>query len=108
MIGVRPAIQLNEGDFFDGGLLNINMLAGPSFGKFKLYANAGFGLHSLSDYTVSTGLNYGLTARYDISKHFSAALSYNMYNMEITDEEINNPTSKYKMDGVLANLSLKF
>ena len=108
LLGVSPQVLLNEGEFFDGGFANVNFLAGYSFGEFKLYANYGVGLNSLSDYTVSTGSNYGLTARYDILSHLSAAVTYNVYSMEITDKELNNPTGKYKADGVLASLSLKF
>ena len=108
MIGVRPMLLLDGGDFFDGGIFNVNMLMGPSFGKFKLYANAGFGVNSLSEYTVSTGLNYGLTARYDVTKHFSAAVSYNVFDMEITNGEYRNPTDEYQIKGLLGSLSLKF
>ena len=108
LIGVRPQLLLNEGDFFDGGFLNINLLLGAGFGDFKLYGNAGYGLNSLSEYTVSGGLNYGLTARYDITNHFSASLSYNIYDMKVADPEDYNPTKNYKADGILANLSLKF
>jgi len=108
LLGVSPQILLNEGSFIDGGFANVNFLAGYSFADFKLYANYGVGLNSLSDYTVSAGSNYGLTARYDITNHFSTALTYNVYSMEISDKEDSNPTNKYKVDGVLASLSLKF
>jgi len=108
LIGVSPQLLLTDGSFFDGGFFNVNFLAGKSFGKFKLYGNLGYGLNSLSDYTASTGENYGLTARYDIAKHFSAAVSYNIYNMDIGTVERNNPTSSYSAKGLIGSLSFKF
>jgi len=108
LIGVSPQLLLNDGAFFDGGFFNVNFLAGKAFGDFKLYGNLGYGINSLSEYTASAGENYGITARYDIAKHFSAALSYNIYKMDIGTVERNNPTNSYEAKGLVGSLSLKF
>jgi hypothetical protein len=108
LIGVSPRILFSDSNFDDGGFLNINFLFGKAFGDFKLYGNIGYGLNSLSDYTISRGNNYGLTARYDLSEHFSAALSYNLFDMRVSTIEFNNPTDDYKVKGLLGTLSFKF
>ena len=108
LIGVSPRILFADSNFDDGGFLNINFLAGKAFGDFKLYGNIGYGLNSLSDYTISRGNNYGLTARYDFAEHFSASVSYNLFDMRVTTIEFNNPTEDYKVEGLLGNLSYKF
>jgi len=108
LIGVSPQLLLSEGSFFDGGLFNVNFLAGKAFGDFKLYGNLGYGINSLSEYTVSVGENYGITARYDISNHFSAALSYNIYKMDNATDEITNPTDSYTTEGFIGSVSFKF
>ena len=108
LLGVSPQLLFADGSFFDGGVSSVSFLAGKSFGKFKLYGNFGYGINSLSEYTVSIGANYGLTARYDIAQHFSMAFSYNIYDMEIGTEENHNPTGSYTIKGLNGSVSYKF
>jgi len=103
ILGVSPKILLNHGEFYKGGFANINFLMGIGNDTFKFYGNYGKGINLLSKYTISTGDNYGLTARFDFSKNFSASASYNFYNF---GNEDNN--DDYKVEGALFTLGLKF
>ena len=109
ILGLSPRILLNDGDFLDGGTFDFSFLAGASFSRFKIYSNIGFAINSLSDYTVATGATYGLTARYDISKHFSAGLSYNFYALKIAEEDRTmNSDLSYTSNGLLGKVSFRF
>ncbi len=107
--GVGGNLMLNEGKFFDGGMLNIDFKVGGRFDKVKAYGILGFGLHSLSEYTASTGLYFGIGATYDISKKFGVTASYTQYNMKtFTSEDDFSDNQKYKLSGFSLGALYKF
>ena len=103
VLGVRPQILFDDKDVNEDGFINVSFLAGTKVKDFSIYGNYGVGLSSI----ISRGKTYGITARYDFTKNFSAAVSYNVYKMDGLDS-IFTDANEYKAKGTIANLSLKF
>ena len=103
VLGVRPEIIFDDRDIHEDGFINVSFLVGAKVSDFSIYGNYGVGLSSI----ISRGKTYGLTARYDFTKNFSAAVSYNVYKMDGLDS-IFTDANEYKAKGTIANLSLKF
>ena len=103
VLGVRPQILFDDRDLNEDGFINVSFLAGTKIKDFSIYANYGVGLSSI----ISRGKTYGLTARYDFTKNFSAAVSYTVYKMDGLDS-IFTDANEYKAKGTIANLSFKF
>ena len=103
VLGVRPEILFDDRDIHEDGFINVSFLVGTKINDFSIYGNYGVGLSSI----ISRGKTYGLTARYDFTKNFSAAVSYNVYKMDGLDS-IFTDANEYKAKGTIANLSLKF
>ena len=103
ILGVRPQILFDDRDINEDGFINVSFLAGTKVKDFSIYGNYGVGLSSI----ISRGKTYGLTARYDFTQNFSAAVSYNVYKMDGLDS-IFTSANEYTAKGTIANLSLKF
>jgi hypothetical protein len=103
ILGVRPQILFDDRDIHEDGFINVSFLAGTKIDDFSIYGNYGVGLSSI----ISRGKTYGLTARYDFTKNFSAAVTYTVYKMDGLDS-IFTDANEYKAKGTIANLSLKF
>ena len=107
--GMGGNLMLNNGKFFDGGMLNIDLKVGGHFDKAKAYGILGFGLHSLSEYTASTGLYFGIGATYDISDKFGVTASYTQHNMKtFSDPSDFSDKQKYKLSGFSLGALYKF
>lgn len=103
VLGVRPQILFDDRDINEDGFINVSFLVGTKANDFSIYGNYGFGLSSV----ISRGKTYGLTARYDFTKQFSLAVSYNVYKMDGLDS-IFTDANEYTAKGTIANLSFKF
>jgi hypothetical protein len=103
VLGVRPEILFDDREIHEDGFISVSFLAGTKIDDFSIYGNYGIGLSSI----ISRGKTYGLTARYDFTENFSAAVSYSVYKMDGLDS-IFTDANEYKAKGTIANLSLKF
>jgi hypothetical protein len=103
VLGVRPQILFDDRDIHEDGFINVSFLAGTKVEDFSIYGNYGVGLSSI----ISRGKTYGVTARYDFTENFSAAVTYTVYKMDGLDS-IFTDANEYKAKGTIANLSLKF
>lgn len=79
--GGGGSLMLNDGKLLDGGILDFNFKIGGHFDKLKVYGILGAGIQSLSDYTASTGISFGIGTTYDISDKFGITANYTQYNM---------------------------
>jgi hypothetical protein len=106
--GAGVDLYANEGDILNGGLLDANLKLGGKYKNFKAYGILGYGIQSLSDYTVAQGLLYGAGIRYDILKHLSTALEYKVNSLETTDNDDATANQSYTISGIYFSLDVKF
>ncbi len=111
LFGYGFDILFNEGDFLEGGMLDLDLKLGAKFDAMKVYGIVGYGLQSLSDYTVATGTYYGVGASYDITNRIALSGTYTKHSMTTAVSDYNNDISdnqKYESKGFLFGLAYKF
>ena len=108
LIGIGADGYFNKGDFIKGGTLESNLKIGGAYNDFKGYALLGYGIQSLSSYTVAVGVLYGVGARYDIFKHLSASIEYRKHQLETTENDDATAHQKYELSGVYFSADYRF
>ena len=111
LFGYGVDLLFNEGDFLEGGMFDVDFKLGTKMDALKLYGIVGYGMQSLSDYTVATGSYVGIGATYDITKNFALHTSYTKHNMTTAVSDYDSDISdnqKYESKGFLFGLAYKY
>jgi len=108
MWGIGTEVMFNDGNFLEGGMVALDCKLGTYYKDFNFYGLIGYGLQSLSDYTVATGMLYGIGVNYNMFKHMSLKIEYRNYDFKTTDNEDLTKNQTYTLSGVLAGISMKF
>ncbi len=108
--GAGGSLMLNDGKFFDGGMLNFDFKMGGHFDKLKAYGILGADIQFLSEYTGATGIYYGIGATYDVSDNFGLTANYTQHNMSTfisEDDDLSNDQD-YKLSGFSLGILYKY
>ena len=108
LIGLGVDLMLNKGNILEGGMLDIDFKLGAYYEDFSAYAIIGYGIQSLSNYTVAHGVYYGGAINYDLLESLAVKVEYRIHNLETTDNEDTTSSQSYVLSGVLAALAYKF
>jgi opacity protein-like surface antigen len=108
MWGMGAEVMFNDGNFLEGGTAAVDFKLGAHYKELNVYGLVGYGLQSLSSYTVATGLIYGVGINYNIFKHMGVKVEYRTQDLETTDNDALTANQSYTLSGVLAGISYKF
>jgi len=109
--GGGGSLMLNDGKLLDGGMLDFDFKIGGHFDKVKAYGILGVGIQSLSKYTASTGLYFGIGATYDVSDKFGFTANYTEHNMKTFTNQGDGDFSDdqdYKLSGFSLGVLYKY
>jgi opacity protein-like surface antigen len=106
--GAGVELMLNEQSFLDGGLLGADIKLGGYYEELNVYGMIGYGLQSLSSYTVAFGHMYGVGISYNLLESLALKAEYKIYNFETGDDEELASSQKYEISGATVGISYRF
>lgn len=101
-------VMFNDGDFLEGGTAAVDFKLGAHYKDFNVYGLVGYGLQSLSSYTVATGVVYGIGVNYNVFKHMGIKVEYRTQNLKTTDNDALTANQSYTLSGALVGINYKF
>jgi opacity protein-like surface antigen len=106
--GAGVELMLNDQSFLDGGLLGADIKLGGYYEELNVYGMIGYGLQSLSSYTVAFGHMYGVGISYNVLENLALKAEYKIYNFETGDDEELASSQKYEISGASIGISYRF
>ncbi len=107
MLGFAADLASNNGDFINGGTLNISTKIGGYYKDFSAYGILGYGLQSLSSITLGSGLMYGVGFNYNVLEHMVVKAEYRIHSLSISNDTTFEGNT-YKLSGFNLALGYKF